>query len=353
MFRDWLESTWPCFLALPMAFLAARVLIGVSGGRFNCGRLMELHRCQRGGVQSLAFVLTLPLFIIICLFIVQVSQLMIAQMVLHYAAFAGARAASVWIAAAVDEPPDNPNCDRLIDEDDYWVTDPVTGQSRMIEIENRLGVIPLRSGESVDPTLAEAEADSPSAKLRKIRAAVVQACAPLAPSRDLGAQPVTPEVARAIPATQNMYTALVLNSTSNNPRLLDRIARKLSYTDAQTQVFVEWLDSRDPAGRDSLDYRAYNVRNHPNPRVQYHPNEVGWQDPVTVYVVHQYALLPGPGRLLARQLVRADGLPDRVSQRISTTTGIFRETLYTTQLQASATIVNEGIKSIRPYVQAE
>ena len=122
MFHSWLESTWPCLLALPAAFLVARMLIGVSGGRLAAfARLLEAHRCQRGGVQSLAFVLTLPLFIMVCLFIVQVSQLMIAQMVLHYAAFAGARAASVWIAAAVDEPPDNPHCDRLIDEDDYWV----------------------------------------------------------------------------------------------------------------------------------------------------------------------------------------------------------------------------------------
>jgi hypothetical protein len=351
MFRAWLESTWPCFVALPAAFVVARVLLGVSGGRVQLKRLRAVHRDQRGGVQSLAFVLTLPVFIIVCLFIVQVSQLMMAQMVMHYAAFAGARAASVWLATAVDEPSENPTCDRLIDEYDDEVIDPITGQQRWVEIENRIGVIPEQSGESVDPTLVEAEGNSPSTKLRRIRAAVVQACAPLCPSRDLDAQAYTPEVLRAVPATQNLYAALVSNSISNNPRLGDRIAYKLAYADAATQVFVEWLDSRDPAGRDSLDYRAYNVRNHQNPRVVYHPNEVGWQDPITVYVVHQYALLPGPGRLLAKQLVRADGLPDRVSPRIQTTTGVFRETLYTTQLQASATIVHEGIKSIRPYVQ--
>jgi len=350
MFRAWLISVWPCFIALPVAFLAARVLIGVSGGRLQWRRLADVHSCQRGGVQSLAFVLTLPLFIMVSLFIVQVSQLMIAQMVMHYAAFAAARAASVWIPAAVDEPPDNPLCDLLIDEIDVSVIDPVTGQSRWIEIENRIGVVPEQSGEDVDPTLVEAEADSPSTKLRRVRAAAVSALSPLAPSRDLGALATTPEISRAIPASQNMYAALVANSM-NNTRLPQRISNKLSYADVATQVFVEWLDSRNHRGRDSLDYRAYNVRNHQNPRVVYHPNEVGWQDPITVYVVHQFALLPGPGRLLAAQLVRADGVPDRVSPRIRSTTGIYRETLYTTQLTASATIVNEGIKSIRPYVQ--
>jgi hypothetical protein len=350
MFRAWLTAVWPCFIALPVAFLAARVLIGVSGGRFCWRRLAQVHSCQRGGVQSLSFVLTLPLFIMVSLFIVQVSQLMMAQMVMHYAAFAGARAASVWIPSVVDEPPENPLCDLLIDEDEVFVTDPVTGYLRLIEIENRMGVNPQSTDPDTDPMLVEAEAMSASTKLRRIRAAAVAALSPLSPSRDLGAQASTPEVVRAIPASQSLYGSLVQNSMSNT-RLPQRIANKLSYSDVATQVFVEWLDSRNSRGRDSLDYRAYNVRNHGNPRVVFHPNEVGWQDPITVYVVHQYALLPGPGRLLAAQLVRIDGLPDRVSPRIQTTTGTFREKLYTTQLVASATIVNEGIKSIRPYVQ--
>jgi hypothetical protein len=208
----------------------------------------------------------------------------------------------------------------------------------------------LRGGVDTDPSLVEAESRSPSEKLRKIRAAVILACSSLAPSRDLGANALTPEVQNAGPSTQRMYAALVPGSASNS-RLPQRIRSKLAYADSATQVFVEWRDSQSPAGRDSLSHRAYNVRNHPNPRIVFHPQEVGWQDPITVYVIHQYALLPGPGRLLAAQLVRADGLPDTVSPRIRTSSGVYGGQVYTTQLQATATMVPEGIKSIRPFVQ--
>lgn len=350
MLRAWLEACWPCFIALAVGMGLARGLVGLSGARWQWGRLREMHRCQRGGVQSLAFVLTLPMFFMTVMFILQVSQLMVAQMVIHYAAFAGARAASVWIPAAVDPPPDNPTCDRFIDEDEYFATDALTGQSKYIEIENRLGVLPSPAGADVDPSLVEADPRSPSTKLRKIRTAVIAALAPLSPSRDLGAQATTPEVLQAIPASQKLYAALATQST-NNSRIPQRIANKLAYADAATQVFVQWRDSRDPAGHDSTDYRAYNVRNHQNPRVVFHPQEVGWQDPITVYVVHRYALLPGPGRLLAAQLVRADGLPDTVSPRIVNDRGSFNRQVYTTRLQATATIAPEGIKSIRPYIQ--
>ena len=52
-------------------------------------------------MQSLSFVLTLPLFIMVMMMIVQVSQLMIGMVVVHYAAFAAARSAAVWIPAAM------------------------------------------------------------------------------------------------------------------------------------------------------------------------------------------------------------------------------------------------------------
>ena len=55
-------------------------------------------------MQSLSFVLTLPVFIFIMMMIVQVSQLMIGIVVVHYAAFAAARSAAVWIPAAMPAP---------------------------------------------------------------------------------------------------------------------------------------------------------------------------------------------------------------------------------------------------------
>ena len=150
MLRAWLEACWPGFIALAMACGLLRLLAGVCGTRLNWSRFTSIHRCERGGVQTLAFVLTLPLFMMIVMFIIQVSQLMIAQMVMHYAAFAGARAASVWIPAAVDPPPVNFICDPYVDQDDHIGVDPLTGQSRSLEMENRLGVFPSPAGVDVE-----------------------------------------------------------------------------------------------------------------------------------------------------------------------------------------------------------
>jgi hypothetical protein len=202
-----------------------------------------------------------------------------------------------------------------------------------------------------DHMLVEVASSGSSAKLRNIRMAVVLACAPLAPSRNLGSAARTPRLNQSIAVTRELYKNLAPSSRQNS-RLDQRLQNKISYADEQTQVFVEWLDSRSSAGRDSLDYRSYNVRNHPDPAVIFRPFEVGWQDPVTVYVVHKFALLPGPGRLLAKHIIRADGLPDRVSQRIQKTT-IAGNAVYTTTIRASATMTCEGIKSVRPYVHVD
>ena len=91
MTRTLLQDCRPCLVALTIAGLLLLLVIRFSGARFNLKRLARLHRCQRGGVQSLSFVLTLPIFVMIVMFIVQVSQLMIAQVVVNYAAFGAAR----------------------------------------------------------------------------------------------------------------------------------------------------------------------------------------------------------------------------------------------------------------------
>ena len=69
-----------------------------STARFDWARLRRLHADQVGSAQTLSFVLTLPFFVCVMLFIVQVSQLMIASVVVHYAAFATARSAIVSLA---------------------------------------------------------------------------------------------------------------------------------------------------------------------------------------------------------------------------------------------------------------
>ena len=47
---------------------------------------------------------------------------------------------------------------------------------------------------------------------------------------------------------------------------------------------------------------------------EFHSNELGWQDQVTVTVKYELALLPGPGRLLARYVVGPGGQPIRWPQ---------------------------------------
>lgn len=334
MNRDILMACLPGFGVLCGAFLVLRLLLAVGAPSWNWRRIRQVHACQQGGVQSLAFVLTMPLFIMVLLLIVQVSQLMVAQMVIHYAAFAAVRAATVWIPAAIDNPE--------------------TELNELAEVENRIGERPTNGDGEF--TVYEVSSSSVSNKLWKIRAAAIQALMPLSPSRDLGARGSMAFLPGLAAANQQMYDTLV-SSYRSNSQLATRITNKLNFADQNTRVIVEWRDSHDPRGRDSLDYIAYNVRNHtcPDPELQstFRETEIGWQDPITVYVIHQFALLPGPGRFLAPYLVRADGLPDRVSPRIQTRVLNGSRTVYTTQIQAAATMTCEGWKSVKPYVQPQ
>jgi TadE-like protein len=330
--RDILIACLPCFLVLCASVIVLRIVLAFGARSWNWRRLTQVHQCQRGGVQSLAFVLTMPVFIMVVLLIVQVSQLMIAQMVIQYAAYAGARSASVWLAAAID--------------------DPTTELNDYVEVENRLSDTPTYTdGDFTDYEVTSANGSS---KLWKVRIAVLQALMSLCPSRNLGARGTTAHLNDVAFANQQVYRTLVPASASNT-QIGARLMNKLNYADQNTRVVVEWRDSRDPSGRDSLNYMSYNVRNHscPDPVKQstFRQTEIGWQDPITIYVTHQFALLPGPGRFLAARLVRADGLPDRVSPRIKTSTLDGTHSVYTTQIQATATITNEGWKSVKPLVQ--
>ena len=334
MNREILIACLPCFLVLCASMVVLRLVLAVGAPSWNWRRLTQVHSCQRGGVQSLAFVLTMPVFIMVVLLIVQVSQLMVAQMTIHYAAFAGARAASVWLPAVIDDPSQELN--------------------DLAEVENRISDLPTKTdGEFTD---YEITSSNSSDKLWKVRAAVVQAMMPLCPSRNVGARGTMAFLPNLAAANQQVYATL-LPSSASNTQLGPRLTNKLNYADQNTRVIVEWRDSRDPRGRDSLDYVAYNVRNHscPDPEKQstFRETEIGWQDPITVYVVHQFALLPGPGRLLAARLVRADGLPDRVSPRINSVSLDASRTLYTVQIQAAVTMTCEGWKSVKPLVQPQ
>jgi len=206
-----------CLLA---AWAAAWVLMRLGRCRAHYRRLLLLHRDQSGAVQSLSFVLTLPLFVMVMLFIVQVSQLMIGTIVVHYAAFAAARAAIVWIPA--DMPPEGPNCIAA------YAIDPETPDQ----------VFPVLNPD--DPRYGPAEGGvffvvSPdSAKYRRIRAAAVLALMPVCPSRDLGCR-ASGRAGAVLDVLQRAYAAMAPRSAAN-PRVNRRLENKLAYAMENTRV---------------------------------------------------------------------------------------------------------------------
>lgn len=339
------------YLAMLVASVGAlRLLAWTSGVRMQPRRLTALHADQRGGVQSLSFVLTMPLFVIIMMFIVQLSQLMIARSMVEYAAFAAARSAVVWIPANLG---------------------PGSGEQ-----ENRiarlayLGEEPGSDGQSY--SVYEVVPTSP--KFNKIHFAAAMACLPVCPSRDTGVTAAHPGNA-GLPSLLRAYLATAPSQAANT-RVPPRLANKLAYALANTQVRIEiWHKQEEPP------LAHWEV---PPYLDEFQPNEIGWQDQIHVTVRHNFALLPGPGRLLARrtdvpagaaptaddgttsapqadsqnvqyQVAGGQGQPtagststgrDRAADRIARRGATF---VYT--LTSRVRLNNEGEKSVLPYVQ--
>ena len=74
MARAILTACSPWLVLLLVLILAAWALLRFSRVQLRLGRLLELHRDEVGSVQSLSFVLTLPLFIMIMMMIVDPPQ---------------------------------------------------------------------------------------------------------------------------------------------------------------------------------------------------------------------------------------------------------------------------------------
>jgi len=162
---------------------------------------------------------------------------------------------------------------------------------------------------------------------------------------------------------QNLFQALVkLYPTvdpvsKSNTKMPQRLRNKLVYAANFTRVEVYWQSVAHPVP-DIIDGPTYNPYLHPSPRVPvWKPNEVGFRDPVTVVVRHEFALLPGIGRILATpvQIDQHAGPQPSGSQATGvdlTANRITRQpidNLYTIQLEGSATFVNEGFKSRLRY----
>ena len=261
--------------------------------------LRRLHRCEKGGVQSVSFVLTAPVFIMLMLLAVQITQLMIGLMVVHYAAYSSARSATVWIPAPM-------------------LPEVLVGANR-IGARTEVG----RYQDGVEYVI---ELGSP--KYEQIRRAAALACLPIAPSRDLGLAGPDPTTG----SVQTLY-ALFAPAAMSNTRVPQRLANKWAYANAATDIEIHTFH-RD----DEPPLILYPLSH------EFQPTEIGWRDQIQVTVTHNFALLPGPGRLLARR-ANESRYPDRVSPRILQQAGV-----YYVPLRATATMVGEGEKSVRPYV---
>jgi hypothetical protein len=161
---------------------------------------------------------------------------------------------------------------------------------------------------------------------------------PIAPSRNLNLSLSSDGQAMAqtmLPSLQAAYGSMVSSSASNGA-INGRIANKLAYAMAATTVEVRFYHP---------NFEPPLVCYEP-PLGEFQPNELGWQDQVTVKVTHLYALLPGPGRLLARIIPHPDGSPTdgSASLPVQQLGGV-----YVYPLTAEATLGNEGEKSVLPY----
>ena len=284
-------------------------------------RLRRLHVDQDGGVQSLSFVLTLPLLIMVVMLIVQIGLLMIGTIVVHYAAFAAARAAAVWIPAATES--EGANC-----ISSYFMDPDAEHQAPPLLDPDAPGYGPSEGG-----TWWDVRPESPKAE--RIRQAAAIACVSLAPSRDTGASLSGPGAATAA-VLQEAYAALGPPSTAD-PRTARRLRNKVAYALAHTAVHIRFFHG---------NFEPPLVPHYQESDLgEFRFNEIGWQDPISVTVRHHFGLLPGPGRLLARYVAGPDGGTDDVSDAIER-----RGDTHTVPLTASVTLGNEGKKSVMSYV---
>ena len=351
MHRQILEACLPIAIILVVACGLLNLTIKLSRASWDWKRFKKLHRDQSGGVQSLAMVLTLPIFMAIICMIVQLSQLMIGMMGVHYAAYAGARSASVWLPAhtysaspGYEETPNHV----VIDNMSYQL-EPATDQIRGV-----LGPSSL----------------SLSTKYRKVWTASVLGVAPFCPSlmtedqtgvQSISSAWLTPEAETLMSDINNITLRFWMNHIDNvNQTTLDtRVSRKIEWAKDNTLVFVEWRDAQRSEGRRHhvMQGPTYNPWDFYDRNgilvIPYEENEVGWQDPVTVHVYHRFGLMPGLGALL-RKVQRSWSFEDRHNQSFLISNGAWdafmdqgsednRRLPGVFVIYASATMNNDGL----------
>ncbi len=308
MLQNAILSCWPWAVLLIGAVVVARILVGVSGAKLNWNRLRSINRCQAGSVQSLAFVLTLPFFVMIMMLIVQASQVMVANVAVHYSAFAAVRSAAVWIPANVN----------------------------IIEAENRISSIEwLETGQEGSRYRIAPFGE----KFSKIRQAAVLAVMSQGPSRDLG-YTLDANGEQTAFALVSLYQGLDAESGTNT-LIARRLRNKLAYSYANTDVQIEFWHrfGQNRSQRDAPLEIDYDI---PPYLDEFQPNELGWQDHLTATVTYNVPLLPGPLRLFANGA--------RIGETSRTDAN---GQAYVFEIAASATLGNEGEKPLISHWQEE
>ncbi len=333
--RAMLLPCLPWLVLLAVLVGCAWLVVRLAGGRLELSRLRQLHGDQEGGVQSLGFVLTMPFFIMVLMLIVQVSQLMIGTVVVNYAALAAARSAIVWIPANLGQGFEEEN------QISNYEVDPNAPDQVFPELDPTAADYGPGQGGVTYLVDVGTPASPASPKSAKILSAAVLALMPIAPSRNLNLQ--VPAAGQAmLPTLQAAYGSLVSSSASNGA-INGRIANKLAYASAATTVEVRFYHPNfEPP---LVTYDPPVGVSPPSTLMEFQPNELGWQDQVTVKVTHYYALLPGPGRLLASVIPNPNGslTNDPVVQSLR------QMGVYVYPITAEATLGNEGEKSVLPY----
>jgi hypothetical protein len=353
MNRAVLQACLPWLALLAVLVLGAALLLRLCGSRPRPSRLLGLHADEHGGSQSLSFVMTLPVFFIFVLAIIDVSQLTIGTMVVNYAAFAAARAAMVWIPAQVGDSSgyvgEAANC--------------LTGLDNSAATCDNAGGAPVAAGGTTFP-------DTPtsfpgSAKYDKIRLAAAMACTPICPSVGLSLSSTntmsTESTSAVVASAQNVYVPLAANSQVGQSVEQARLQNKIAYALASVTADVNGSTITNPDGTPGLvtwvglqifhpyiepplaDPPALPVNVQQNYVSYYQPNEVGWRDAVTATVQHRMAIMvivPGAGKILSKFVAGVQQVPLPGS----------KTSVWTLPLTASATLGVEGDKSQVPYV---
>jgi hypothetical protein len=290
--------------------------------RWQPAKIRQLLADQSGTVQSLSFVLTLPFLVLVVLFVVQVAQLMVATILVHYAAFAAARAAAVWIPARVEGSGELENRISF-----RWI-DPTRWDQEFPALDPE----DPHFGPSAGGMWFQVEPGS--AKFLKIASAAVLACAAISPSGRLLLPPAPPSATISPAVIDRIYHAMVPNAHFN-PRIPERLRNKLEYATRATEVRVAFFHP-------NFEPPLIPWGEPPDPN-QFYWDELGWQDPIVVTVRYRVPLMPALGRILARPLTSGKG-PDTVSGRIEKWGGI-----YVYPISATVMLGNEGDMPVYPY----